>query len=100
MLPVIGIEAVGIHRVACPNPPQRYENQDEFPELERVEMTLVRVAQDMRNITDRHRKNQIEERLEPGGTAIDLEILYVMHTASSWCLRRCHVRWRYLVLLT
>jgi hypothetical protein len=38
MLPVIRVEPVGIHRVADPNPPQRYENQDEFPELEWVKM--------------------------------------------------------------
>ncbi len=56
MLSVIRIEPVGIHRVADPNPPQRYENQDKFPELQWVKMTLMRVAQDMRYISDRHRK--------------------------------------------
>jgi hypothetical protein len=88
MLPVIRVEPVGIHRVADPNPPQRYENQDEFPELEWVKMTLARVAQDMRYVTDRHHKNQVEEQLEPGGMAIGLEILYVVHIASLSCLRR------------
>jgi hypothetical protein len=92
MLPVIGIEPIGIHRVAGPNPPQRYENQDEFPELEWVKMTLARVAQDMRYVSDRHRKNQVEERLEPSGMAIGLEILYVVHIASLSCLRRGHIR--------
>src|SRR4051812_48998003 len=92
MLPVIRIEPVGIHRVTDPDPPQRYENEDEFPELEWVKMTLVRVAQDMRYVSDRHRKNQVEERLKPGGMAIGIEILYVEHTASLSCLRREHVR--------
>jgi hypothetical protein len=67
--------------VAGPNPPQRYENQQKFPELEWVKVTLVRVAQDVRYVTDRHRKNQVEEQLEPGGTAIGLEIFCVVHIA-------------------
>jgi hypothetical protein len=81
MLPVIRVEPVGIHGVARPDPPQRYENQDEFPELERIKMTLARVAQDMRDVIDRHHKNQVEEALEPGGMAIGLEIFCVVHVA-------------------
>jgi hypothetical protein len=65
--------------VAGPNPPQRYEDQHEFPELERVEMTLVRVAQDMRYVTDRHHENQVEETLEPGGLPVRIEIFCVVH---------------------
>jgi hypothetical protein len=79
MLPVIRVEPVGIDRVAGPNPPQRYENQDEFPELERLKMPLARVAQDMRDVIDRHHKNQVEETLEPCGMAIGLEIFCVVH---------------------
>jgi hypothetical protein len=81
MLPVIRVEAVGIHRVAGPDPPQGYENKHEFPELERVEVTLVRVAQDMRDVVDRHHKNQVEETLEPGGVPIGIEIFCVVHIA-------------------
>jgi hypothetical protein len=88
MLPVICIEPIGIHRVADPNPPQRYENQDVLPELEWVKTTIVRVAQDMRYVTDRYHKNQVEEQLEPGGAAIGFEIFCVMHIASLSCLRR------------
>lgn len=56
MLPVIRVEPVGIHRVADPNPPQGYESEDVLPELGWVKMTLVRVVQDIRYVTDRHHK--------------------------------------------
>lgn len=81
MFPVIRVEPVGIHCVAGPNPPQRYENQDEFPELKWVKMPLVRVAQDMGYVADRHHKNQVEEQLEPSSMAIGLDIFCVVHIA-------------------
>jgi hypothetical protein len=81
MLAVIRVEAVGIDRVAGPDPPQGDENQDEFPELERVNVTLVRVAQDVCDVIDHHHENQVEETLEPGGVAIGIEIFCVVHVA-------------------
>ena len=79
MLPVIRVEPVGIHRVADPNPPQGYESEDVLPELGWVKMTLVRVVQDIRYVTDRYHKNQVEEQLQPGGTAIEFKIFCVVH---------------------
>jgi hypothetical protein len=45
-------------------------------------MTIARVVQDMRHVADRHRKNQVEEQLEPGGPTIGLEIFGVVHIAG------------------
>jgi hypothetical protein len=47
--------------VADPNPPQGYESEDVLPEPQWGKMTLVRVVQDMRYVTDRYHKNQVEE---------------------------------------
>jgi hypothetical protein len=44
-------------------------------------MTLVRVVQDMRYVTDRYHKNQVEEQLEPGGMAMGFEIFCGVHFA-------------------
>jgi hypothetical protein len=69
--------------VTGPKPPQWDENQDEFPELVRVEMTLARVAQDVRYVIDRHHKNQVEEALEPGGMSVGLGIFCIVHSGLT-----------------
>jgi hypothetical protein len=33
----------------------------------------------MRDVTDRHHENQVEETLEPGGMAIRVEIFCIVH---------------------
>ena len=46
-------------------------------------MTFVRVVEDVRYVTDRHHKDQVEEQFEPGGTAIRFEIFCVVHGARE-----------------
>ena len=66
VLAVVGVEAIGVDRVARPDPPQRQEHQYEVQELLRRDVAVVRFAQDVAGVAQGDDENQVEEQLEPG----------------------------------
>jgi hypothetical protein len=47
VLAAVGVEAIGVDRVARPDPPQRQEQQHELQHLLRRDVAAVRLAQDL-----------------------------------------------------
>ena len=86
MLAAVGVEAIGVDRVARPDPPQRQEHQHEVQELLRRDVAVVRLAQDLAGVVQGDDDNQVEEQLQPGRAPVRVEISQVLHGAIV-CLR-------------
>ncbi len=56
VLAAVGVEAIGVDRVARPDPPQRQEHQHEVQELLRRDVAVVRFAQDLAGVAAGRRR--------------------------------------------
>jgi hypothetical protein len=93
MQQVVGVEAVGVHRVAGPCPPDGDEQAGRAQEVTQGAVLLQRVD----DLGDRDDEHQVEEQLEPGGAPL---ALVGLQRAQLWRpepplpLRRRHPRLR------
>jgi hypothetical protein len=74
VLAAVGVESIGVDRVARPDPPQRQEDQDEVQELLRRDVAVVRLAQDFAGVTQGDDENQVEEQLQPCRAPVRVEV--------------------------